>query len=238
MFMRVALCDDENVFRKEIYNLLSEYSQTKHIDIICDQYANGRELIHHACKYDIIFMDFQMNELNGIDTSKKIREINKNCIIIFVSAYPEIAMDTFEVNTFRFLSKPINKEKFFKAMDDYIKNIDYDNLIVIKSGDVNYKVNVSNIIYAEAKQKHCIIRTIDNAYEVATHLKSIERQLPKDKFARCQRSYIAGFGHIKNHTSQEITFDNGERAIIGKKYLPQFKTAFQDYIIKYNEGRI
>lgn len=233
--MKAALCDDENIFRHEIYDLLSEYGRNKHIDIICDQYTNGRDFLPYADKYDIIFMDYQMTELNGLDISRKIREFNKKSIIIFVSAYPEVALDAFEVDTFRFLSKPIDKAKFFKALDDYIKNIDYDNLIVIKSNDVNYKLNVSDIVYAEAKLKHCIIRTIDNTYEIATHLKNIERQLPPDKFARCQRSYIAGFGHIKNHTSQEISFDNGEKATIGKKYLSHFKSAFQDYIIKYNE---
>lgn len=236
--MRAALCDDENIFRHEIYDLLSEYGRNKHIDIVCDQYTNGRDLLPYADKYDIIFMDYQMKELNGIDTSRKIRELNNKCIIIFVSAFPEVALDAYEVDTFRFLSKPINTEKFFRAIDDYIKNIDYDNLIVIKSNDVKYKLHVSDIVYAEAKLKHCIIRTIDNTYEIATHLKNIERQLPPDKFARCQRSYIAGFKHISNHTSQEIFFDNGEKATIGKKYLSHFKSSFQDYIIKYNERKL
>lgn len=236
--MRAALCDDENVFRNEIYELLTEYSRARHIDIVCDQYADGRELLPCADRYDIIFMDYQMNNLNGMETSRKIRALNNNCIIIFISAFPEVALDAFEVDTFRFLSKPIDREKFFRAMDDYLKSIDLDNLIVIRSDDVTYTLKASDIIYAEAKLKHCIIRTTDNTYEIATHLKTIERQLPPDRFTRCQRSYIAGFAHIKTHTSKEIIFDNGEKATIGKTYFADFKSAFQDYILKHNEGQL
>ena len=80
--MRAALCDDENVFRNEIYELLNEYSRARHIDIVCDQYADGRELLPCADRYDIIFMDYQMNDLNGMETSRKIRTLNNDCIII------------------------------------------------------------------------------------------------------------------------------------------------------------
>ena len=237
-FMKAAICDDEKVFRDKIAELISEYGQQRHIDIICDKYSDGKTLLPHTDKYDIIFIDYQMRELNGIDVSRKIREKNKKCIIIFVSAYPEIALDAFEVDTFRFLSKPVDKNKFFKAMDDYSKSIDRDSLIQIKSGDNRYVLCISDIIYVEAKLKHCIVRTADNAYEIAVNLKAIEKQLPPEKFARSQRSYIAGLGHIKTYSPQEIIFDNGERAVIGKKYSTKFRTAFEDYIIKYNEGNL
>lgn len=236
--MKVALCDDEKIFREELEKLLTEYSKSKHIDIVCDKFSDAHELLPHIEKYDIIFIDYQMKDMNGLEASRKIRSRKHKCIIIFVSAYPEIALDAFEVDTFRFLSKPVDKEKFCKAMDDYLKSIDRECLITIKSGDSRYIINASDIIYAEAKLKHCIIRTSDCTYEIAVNLKTIEAQLPSERFSRCQRSYIAGLGHIKTHTSQEITFDNGERAVIGKKYLAEFIASFQDYIIKYNEGKL
>ena len=238
LIMRVAICDDEKICRNEIYKLLSDYGSSRNVDIICDQYSNGRELLPYSDRYDIIFMDHQMDELSGMETSRKIREMNNICVIIFISGYPEIAIDAFEVYTFRFLSKPVDRNKLYKALDDYLKSIDHDSLIVIRADGENYTINASDIIYAEAKIKHCLVRTTDKTYEVATHLKKIENQLPKERFARCQRSYIVGLSHIKNHTSDKIIFDNGEQAAIGKKYLSEFKSAFQDYIIRYNKGEI
>lgn len=235
--MRAAICDDESVFRRELKEMLNEYASARRIDLVSDEFGSGRDLTADTKKYDVIFMDYQMNGLNGLDTSRRIRALGSDCIIIFVSAYPDIAIDTFEVSTFRFLTKPVDKQKLFKALDDYLKSTDNDNLLVVKTREASWKIKISDIVYVEAKLKHCIIRTADNTFEIAANLKHIERQLPPDKFARCQRSYIAGFRHIVNHSSVCILFDNGEKAVIGKKYLTQFKKSFQDYIMRYNEGR-
>ena len=238
--MRVAICDDEKPMQIALEKLLDEYSRLRKIDISVDKFENGHDLIKtlNEREYEIVFMDYQMDDIDGMETSRVIRSKNNENIIIFVSAYPEIAVDSYEVNTFRFIVKPINKEKLFKAIDDYLKSIDYDNLLILKTHDGTYKIKMSDIIYAEAKGKHTIIRTAQKTFEIHIHLKKIEDQLPEEKFCRCQRAYIAGFSHIENHTNTEILFDNGERAQIGKVYTAKFKKSFRDYIMKYNNRTI
>jgi len=235
--MKVAICDDEIVSRNEIASLLKLYRKQKRLEIISDTYDSGQKLLTSKLDYDIIFMDYQMKDIDGIETSRKIREANKDCTIIFISAYPMAAIDTFEVNTFRFITKPIDQNKLFKALDDYVALIDHDNLLTLKTHDGIWTMKMSEIIYAEANGKHTCVRTSSKTYDVHIHLKSIEARLPESKFIRCHRAYVVGFQHIKNHTNEEILFYNGEKADIGKKYLTQFKTAFQDYIIRYNKGK-
>ncbi len=238
--MRVAICDDEKPMQIALEKLLDEYSKLRKIDISVDKFENGHDLIKtlNEREYEIVFMDYQMDDIDGMETSRVIRSKNNENIIIFVSAYPEIAVDSYEVNTFRFIVKPINKEKLFKAIDDYLKSIDYDNLLILKTNDGTWKIKMSDIIYAEASGKHTIIRTTQKILEIHIHLKKIEDQLPEEKFCRCQRAYIAGFSHIENHTNTEILFDNGERARIGKVYTAKFKKSFRDYIMKYNNRTI
>lgn len=238
--MRVAICDDEKPMQIALEKLLDEYSKLRKIDISVDKFENGHDLIKtlNEREYEIVFMDYQMDDIDGMETSRVIRSKNNENIIIFVSAYPEIAVDSYEVNTFRFIVKPINKEKLFKAIDDYLKSIDYDNLLILKTHDGTWKIKMSDIIYAEASGKHTIIRTTQKILEIHIHLKKIEDQLPEEKFCRCQRAYIAGFSHIENHTNTEILFDNGERAQIGKVYTAKFKKSFRDYIMKYNNRTI
>lgn len=234
--MRVAICDDEKPMQAILENLLNEYSRMRNIDVFVDKFDNGRNLLKsiNEREYEIVFMDYQMDDIDGMETSRLIRNKNNDSVIIFVSAYPEVAVDSYEVNTFRFIVKPINKEKLFKAIDDYLKSIDYDNLLILKTHDGTWKIKMSDIIYAEAKEKHTIIRTTQNTFEIHIHLKKIEEKLPIEKFCRCQRAYIAGFSHIENHSNTEIFFDNGERAQIGKVYAAKFKKSFQKYIMRYN----
>lgn len=235
--VRVAICDDEKSMQIVLEKLLDEYSRIRKIDISIDKFENGHNLIKalNEREYEIVFMDYQMDDIDGMETSRLIRNKNNDNVIIFVSAYPEVAIDSYEVNTFRFIVKPIKKEKLFKALDDYLKSIDYDNLLILKTRDGMWKIKMSDIIYAEAKGKHTIIRTTHKTFEIHIHLKKIEDQLPIEKFFRCQRAYIAGFSHIENHSNTEILFDNGERAQIGKAYTVKFKQAFREYIMRYNE---
>lgn len=148
--MRVAICDDEKTMQKELEKLLDEYSRIRKIDISIDKFDNGHDLIKTLSEreYEIVFMDYQMQDVDGMETSRLIRNKNNECIIIFVSAYPEIAVESYEVNTFRFIVKPINKEKLFKAIDDYLKSIDYDNLLILKTHEGTWKIKMSDIIYA------------------------------------------------------------------------------------------
>lgn len=232
--MLAALCDDEKTMLSNLTLLLQEYGEKKGIEIFIDKFESGYDLLKSLREYDVVFMDYQMNGLDGIRTAQKIREANCDCVIIFISAYPEAALDSFEVGTFRFLKKPVDKHKLFRALDDYLKSTDFDNLLVIRTKKGIWKIKISDIIYAEAKTKHTLIRTVNGYMEVAVHLKIIEDRLPQKKFVRCQRAYVASLEHICNHTSDEIIFDNGEKALIGKAYAKKFKEEFQNYIIRYN----
>lgn len=121
--MKIAICDDEAFWINELQILLKEYYITRHFDIYVSLFSCGTELLMAKDKFDLIFMDYQMENLNGIETARKIRNLNNNCAIIFVSSYPDIAIDTFEVEAFRFLIKPIDKVKLFKSIDDYRKKL-------------------------------------------------------------------------------------------------------------------
>lgn len=233
--LKVAVCDDEKIFHREISGLVRRYMRARNIEIYTDFYENVEELLCSQKKYDIIFLDYQMEGINGIETAEKLRKTNLDSIIIFISAYPAVALDAYEVKTFRFLVKPIDESKFFKALDDYIKSIDYDDLLLLHTHDGDYKIKLSEIIYLEADGKYTTVRTKDKTLRIHINLKQLEIKLPTSNFIRCSKSYVVGFSHISNHNSTEIFFDNGERACIGAHYAARFKTEFQNYIIRYNE---
>lgn len=233
--LTVAICDDEKVFHKEIISLLHKFQKARKTDMFMDHYENGNALLQSKQEYDVIFMDYQMEEMDGIETARKLRETNSDSIIIFISAYPSAALDAFEVRTFRFIQKPVDETKLFKALDDYLKSIDHDNLLLVNTHDGSYKIKMSEIIYLEGDGKYTTIRTKDKSLRVRLNLKQLEIKLPSTKFIRCSKSFVAGFAHVINHDNLNIFFDNGERANIGPHYLTKFKIELQNYIMRYNE---
>lgn len=234
--MKVAVCDDEIMYRDEISDLLRKYQFDRKIDVFIDLYKSGTELLSSEYPYDIIFMDYQMNGLDGIETCRRLRESNKDTVIIFISAYPTAALDSFEVNTFRFLAKPIDKCKMYRALDDYLNSIENDSILVLNTHDGKWFIKLSDVIYLEAAGKRTLLRTAKVTYDIHNNLKALEKMLPQDRFCRCHKSFVVSFDHIINYTGSEVMFDNGEKAYIGRHYLVQFREEFQNYIIRYNKG--
>lgn len=108
--MKIAVCDDEIILYEELYTLLNEYSTLKKEPILTTYFKTGYDLLSSTEKFDIIFMDYQMDDIDGLETSKRLRLKNSDVTIIFLTAFPKIVFQSFEVNTFRFLLKPIKKK--------------------------------------------------------------------------------------------------------------------------------
>lgn len=234
--MKIAVCDDEKIWQDSLIKCLDIYSLERNIEISKKCFDSGKALAENTEKYDIIFLDFQMEDLNGIETARRIRKTNTDSVIIFVSAYPNVAVDAYEVKTYRFLTKPINKSKLFRALDDYRAEIDIDNFIIFKAHEKTLRIRISDIIYVEACKNHSIIHTSAEDFEILINLKVIQKQLSTEKFFRCHNAYIVSFLHIKSHSNTDIYFDDNSMAYISRNYLPKFRLAFQEYILKHNTG--
>ena len=236
--MKIAICDDQMAMHTELKKHLENYAQKRNLIMIYNDYTNGLDLISSQNEYDIIFMDYQMAEIDGLETARQIRKKNTETAIIFLTSFPDIVFDTFEVNAYRFLVKPIDDKKLESALDSFLADNDESNYILIKTDDSNKKININDIIYIEASDKYCNIRTNEGTVLFKKTLSEIEKMLPEDKFFRCHRTYLVGFRHIVSHTSTDILFDNKERALISRVKISPFKKAFTNYIKRYNFQKV
>lgn len=235
--MLIAICDDEQFFHDELCDMLQNYYVENRLSLNISHFYCGNQLLNSDLNFDIIFMDFQMGDIDGLETSRILRKSNKDVKIIFTTSFPEIVMESFEVDTFRFLVKPVKREKLFKALDEYRKTLDPAKYFIVNTNDGTWKIKHSDIIYLEAKTKHTIIRTADNVYEFNKNLSEAKKLLPSNIFVQCHRAYIANVQYVNSYTSEIIIFDNGEKAQLGKKYRTDFKNTFMDYIITHNKSR-
>ena len=212
---------------------LDKYSMQRHVDLDYYDYTSGRDLLASNIKHDIIFMDYQMDGLDGLETSDQLRKKNIDIPIVFLTSYPHVVFDAFKVNAFRFLVKPIDMEKLTDTMDSFLHDLDDSNYILVKTDEANKRINIKDIVYVEASGKYCYIRDNEDSVLYKGTLAEIEEKLPQDMFFRSHRTYLVGFRHITSHTSTSILFDNNERALISKMKLTAFKKAFTDFIKRY-----
>ena len=216
--MFAALCDDDKYITEEIKKLLLEYAKDNRITIDIDEFESGEELLNSEKNYDIIVLDYQLGSTNGLTVAKELRKRNVLSSIIFLTSYPNFMIDAFEVNTFRFLLKPIDKSKFFKAIDDYIKIVDANYPITIIQNKELKKINSNEICYIEADGKYSNIHLSDKIMHCSKTLAGVTKLLPAYCFVKTHRAFVVNLHYIKSYSSDTVYLSNGESAFLSKNY--------------------
>lgn len=234
--MRIGICDDEASSHRELKKIIDKYANTKAISVLYFDFMSGEDLIKYLLNHDdidVIFMDYQMDKMSGLETSKSILEKNISIPIIFLTSFPEIVYDTFKVNTFRFLVKPIDTKKLSDALDDLLILYSSENYIFVTADDTSKRININDICYIEARNKGSLVRLKDRTLDCGLLLSDFQKKLPEDRFFRSHKSFLVGFKYITEYGSSEIVFSNGEKAKISRYRFNDFKRSYFDYMKRY-----
>ncbi len=119
--VRIAVCDDDMRFTAELEEMVRREAADAGISVETEAYSDGDTLvadIEKSYRYDLIFLDIEMERVNGINAARQIRRIDRSALLIYVSGYEQYLKELFEVEPFRFLSKPVDVEKFRKYFCD------------------------------------------------------------------------------------------------------------------------
>ena len=228
--MRIALCDDEKIFRQELKKILIEYRNRNRFEIEIYEFENGEKFLESKLIFDIVFMDYQMKELDGMETARKLREKNNLCCIVFVTNYPQFILDSFAVQPFRFLVKPIDKLKIYEMMQAYIKlQKQFFPINIIENGEIK-TIGSKDIMYLQGDRKYCWIYTAKSIYHSSKTLAKNYQLLPPHGFCRVHRSYVVNMFCIDSIKENTIILINGERIPISRIHLSEFKRAYLAFI--------
>lgn len=231
--MKIAVCDDEKLFRREIVDLLDEYAAENNMIPDITEFDDGSELVASGKAFDMIFLDYQMNDLNGLDTIKSIREKNIDTKVVFVSSYSEIVFESMKYNAFRFIVKPVSRDKLFEAVDSALELRSSEHRLIVKDEEYNENIVVceKDIIYAQADNVYTYIITEKGSYRYPYNLSALEEELDPRLFFRTNRSYIVNLEHIRSYDKAGITLSNGHKAVISRAKYKEFNNCYAGCVI-------
>ncbi len=232
--MRIAVCDDEELFRDKIIGYIEK--SYRDIDVIISSFASGEEFLKRYEKvqanYDIIFLDIEMKQLDGINTAERIRKINEDVPIVFLTSHNEFAPVGYEVSAFRFLIKPVQEDKLIEAIEGVKKQRLNLKTILVHQKDNDILLKTKNIIYIEAHNKEIHIHTVDNIYIERRNLNEIEDELKEEGFFRTHRGYLVNLSYVKEYDTKEAILENNERVLISRLKFNKFKESLYLHIKK------
>jgi len=227
--IRIAVCDDERHIRNYLVDALTAYSNERHLEIEIYEYQCGEDLIKTSRKFSIVFLDYIMEGIDGLETARILRKNNTDCQIIFLTNFPQFVYDSFEVNTFRFFVKPPDVDKLYLALDDYLKVFGNDFPLQLSIGRETVSIQTNSVIYIEADNKNCYIYLAGERLHCAMSMASIAKIIPKTLFYKVNKSFIINFSHISNYNSEFICFSNGNNVPVSRRYQASFKNAYQNF---------
>lgn len=231
--MRIAICDDEKSFFSVLKSKIYDYSNLHNWESVVDTYDCGYDLINTKIKYDIIILDYQMEQIDGLETAKLLRSgINKFSCIIFLTSFPEIAISAYDVDTYRFVVKSSLFDGLYKALDDFRKIIKVNYDISIKSSNEFITINTGKITFLEVQNKNSFLH-LDNGqmYETKKSLTDLYKELPHTHFFRIHKSFIVNFMHISERGQNYVKVRNYDYELpISRNYLSKFKQKYYNYL--------
>ena len=225
--MRVAVCDDEVVVYQQIMRLLKGNADKYTID----RYESGEKFVQAAKKYDIIFLDIEMGQLNGLTTAKYIREQGRNDFIIFLTGHVEFMSEAFKVKAFRFLNKPIQSNAFYEALYGAEKEIMSDERILISSDGNKYMVSQSDIVFVESMGDGTCVYTNGSQYITNKTLKYWEESLNPLRFYKVHKSYLVGFEFVRSVFQNKVVLYSNQEILVplSRRQRTEFKRLYMQY---------
>ena len=149
--INIAICDDEKYISDKVKKLALDFFHRKNVKIKISQFGSGEELLRYNKSIDILFLDIQMDGIDGMETARKLRSQNYKGYLIFITVLKEMVFQAFEVQAYDYLVKPIEEEYFDKKMERLfvsMQNANEANLLVQKGYESNI-ISFDDIIFCE-----------------------------------------------------------------------------------------
>lgn len=218
MKLRIAICDDEKDILIQESRLIQQLLDEKNVSCKIDTYTSTEELLLSKVLYDMLFLDVEMENLNGIDAAKKLLEYKNDTFIFFITNYSIYSDRASDIRAHRYLSKPVDRDRLSNGIDSALKKIS-DVAKFITATDMetkkSYKIPISSIIFIENTGRHTkIYLTTRPAFVVEEIFSIIKERIESgvEYFAMPHQSYYVNMRFVDDYDKKEVKMSYGKRS--------------------------
>ena len=232
--LQIAVCDDEQFYRDKILTLLKSYCKKHDLESSVQTYCSGEEFLEqkeNRVKYDIIFMDIDMEGLDGIQTAMQIRQFQSGTYLVFVTAFVDYALEGYKVNAVRYIMKDTMEASIAECMDAILRKMQIAQ-VQFSFIEGERKLYTDNILYVESRRHKSIFYYMESDivnYQIYDKLDTIEQKLSGYGFLRIHKSYLVNMKHIKKISNYEAFLDTDEILPVPRMKYQSVKAAFVEY---------
>ena len=228
--MRIAICDDEELFRIEFKSVLDKVLINAEYDI--DTFSGGSSLYEAFLKnpFDLVFLDIEMPGIDGITLAKRLRAVSENVQIVFLTSHIEYALEGYEVNALRYLVKPVDMNKLSEVLKYIQDKKNNSRQIMIKQEGEDIVIDISDVIYMESMDKNVRIVTSKSEYITRYNISDYEEELKNSGFLRIHRGYLISLSKVKKIVKNDVVMDGDISLPVSRSNVKALKEALYAYV--------
>ncbi len=232
--IHIAFCEDEKPQREYIGGMLLEFAKSREYPVVVDYYVSAEQFLFERedkNPYDLLILDIQMGEMNGMELAKKIRTENEQIRILFLTGLKEYAIEGYEVRAVHYLLKPIKKETLFRVLSDVCTEItksEHDWFVFGSAGHAK-RICFRDILYIEAEGHYMKLVGKEEINRWKASLASVSAELEKNNFVLIRRGLYVNLSHVERIGRLECLLDTGEKLPVSKNRYTAINRAFIAY---------
>lgn len=232
--LSIAVCDDELLECLDICAKIKTCMEELNTPYAIKQFSRGKELLLCLNQFDLIFLDILMDDMDGMETARRCRELSYKKMIVFLSSSRRYVFDAYDVEAFHYLVKPVSQEKLkgvLKRAADRERGASQEYIVASLKGQ-RRKLFLDRILYFEMKGRQVDVHEEKEIITYYEQIGTLEKQLLGKGFFRCHKSYMVNLKHVDGYNRQEAILDNGERILMAKRRYEEFCQAILSYMRK------
>lgn len=229
MNINIAICDDDITEVKYISAIVGKWAKMNYKTAAITAFDSAESFLFQYAddkSFDILLLDIQMKNMNGVELAKQIRLDNEMVQIVFITGFPDFMAEGYEVSSLHYLMKPVSEQKLFEVLDKACSKLNKtEKSLLLKADGETVCIPVGSILYLESFAHTVEITTGKGKIKAGLSISELETELG-DGFVRCHRSYIVGLKYIKRITKTEVILDNGISIPLSRRLYNKMNQSF------------
>ena len=210
--MRIAIVDDEAPVRLQLNDYVNQYASENRLSIEAQVFSSAAAFLEaEKSGFDILLLDIEMDDMDGMALARDIRLRNERIIIIFITNMAQYALEGYEVQALDFIVKPVTYANFAFRLKRAVRRLpqDAEQYLLVKDGTAAYKLPISQIDYVEVLKHYLIYHIGEKEYKTRGTIKEAESQLAGFHFSRCHNCFLVNLARVEAVTVSDVKVSQG-----------------------------
>lgn len=228
--MKVAICDDEKLYVEKVYEITNSFFAAREINADIYTFSCGEELVACDEVFDIVFLDIEMEKMNGIETAQILNQKSKHTKIFIFTSYNQYLDDAMDLQVFRYIDKAGDSERIVAGLKKAVESLQLNDIYITVQGNEKIIISKNDIVYVEVKYKKVCVQTISQRYVVREKMEFFKKVLNSFNFVIPHSSYIINLEYVTKVKRDSVELNGSYNVSIAPRRQTEFKKKFAAFM--------